>query len=451
MLCNASESAVISEANFSILEQNSYDPASIPTSNVRLKKEVERRQNLIGPMSVLFYKQPLELVRGKDVWLYDYEGKAYLDAYNNVQSIGHSNAQVGKAIASQWQELNCHNRYLSQGLHDYAERLLATLPTNIDRIMMTCTGSESNDLAIRCAREVTQKHGIIVSALAYHGNTDLVSKVSPSAMRHNQKEPWLKPIDMVAICASDDPAQAFLQAMEQAIDALEKEGYGCAAFLADTIFSSDGVYSEPLGFMCAGIAHLHAKKGLYIADEVQPGFGRTGTMWGFESQNITPDIVTMGKPMGNGYPVAAIATNAEYLAQLNKGQGYFNTFASSHGAVAAATAVLDFIESERLIENVNVVGAYFDQLLQSKVAPYPMVGEIRSKGFFYGIDIVGPHKEVQPELTVKIVNTLKDNHVLVGTTSAYGASLKLRPQLIFTKENADFLVDKLCLSLESVL
>ncbi len=436
--------------NFSILDQNAFD-ANVVSSNPRLKAEVDRRQNLVGPMSVLFYKEPLDIARAKGVWIYDRYDKAYLDVYNNVQSVGHCNEFVTKAIVAQLEQVNCHNRYLSESLHDYTQRLLATMPENINRMMMTCTGSESNDLAIRCARKVTGKFGVIVSKMAYHGNTDLVSQVSPSAMRYPQKIDWLETIDIAAISASENPSEAFLDAIIDAIAVLEAKGYGCAAFLADTVFSSDGVFSDPIGFMKNGIDYLHSKNGFYIADEVQPGFGRTGTMWGFEKQGLYPDIVTMGKPMGNGYPAAAIATNSENFAILNQDQGYFNTFGGSHGAVAAATAVFDVIENEKLIANVNAVSEYLKNELVKKLTIYPMVSEIRSSGFFYGIDIVNKDQNQDTNLTIQLVNTLKDNGVLVGTTGCTGSSLKLRPQLIFTKENADFLVEKLCVSIESII
>ena len=443
-------SKTCAEKSFSILDQNAFD-ANVISSNPRLKTEVERRQNLVGPMSVLFYKEPIDIAKAKGVWIYDKDEKVYLDVYNNVQSVGHCNEIVTKAIITQLEQVNCHNRYLSESLHDYTQRLLATMPDNINRMMMTCTGSESNDLAIRCARKITGKLGVIVSKMAYHGNTDLVSKVSPSAMRYPQEIEWLETIDIVAISNSDDPSEAFLEAISSSIKNLEQKGYGCAAFLADTIFSSDGIFSDPIGFMKNGIDYLHSKNGVYIADEVQPGFGRTGVMWGFEKQKLTPDIVTMGKPMGNGYPTAAIATNAEYLELLNQEQGYFNTFGGSHGAVAAATAVLDVIENEKLITNVNSVSDYLKNELLKKVAPYPIISEIRSSGFFYGIDIVNKEQNSDPKLTIQLVNTLKDNGVLVGTTGCTGSSLKLRPQLIFSKENADFLIEKFCASIESII
>ncbi len=436
--------------SFSILDQNAFDPNTV-SSNPRLKAEVERRQNLVGPMSVLFYKEPLDIAEAKGVWIYDVDGKAYLDVYNNVQSIGHCNESVVEAITAQLSSVNCHNRYLSKSLHDYTQRLLATMPSSIDRMMMTCTGSESNDLAIRCARKVSGKQGVIVSKMAYHGNTDLVSQVSPSAMRYKQKVEWVETIDIVAVLNADDPSKAFKDAIAEAVEALEKSGFGCAAFLADTIFSSDGVYSDPLGFMASGIEYLRSKGGLYIADEVQPGFGRTGAMWGFEKQGLVPDIVTMGKPMGNGYPAAAIATSARNFEIVNHDQGYFNTFGGSHGAVAAATAVLDFIEGENILDNVNEVSAYLKKSFEEKIATYPIVGDIRTCGFFSGVDIVNPDQISDPLFTSKLVNTLKENGVLVGTTGYNGSSLKLRPQLIFTKENVDFLVEKLSLSIEQVM
>lgn len=438
------------DTGFSILEQNAFNPSALVGDTSNLSKEVWRRDKLVGPMSVLFYQQPLELVRGEGVWLYDHQGKSYLDVYNNVQSLGHCHPYVAQRVAQQLTELNCHNRYLHEGLHNYAERLLATFPASLDRLMMTCTGSESNDLAIRLARHFTGRQGIIVTRLAYHGNTDLVSSVSPSAFRSCQLPDWLELIDIELAHNAEDPAACFLSQIEQAVSNLEQRGVSCAAFLADSIFSSDGVYCGPDGFIKSGIEYLQQHGALFIADEVQPGFGRTGTMWGFEHHRVVPDIVTLGKPMGNGYPVAGVVASADILQQFNTYQGYFNTFGGSTASVAAAAAVLDVIENENLVQNAAEVGHYLKTRLEQALGDYPNITQIRGRGLFFAIDICNSNAEPAPELVVNIVNQLKQQGVLMGTTGSGGSSLKLRPQLVFTKHHSDILVERLVSVMQSI-
>ncbi|WP_017444852.1 aspartate aminotransferase family protein [Gayadomonas joobiniege] len=431
--------------NFSILEQNAFSDQKILTDPY-LKKLITERQQSTGPMSVLFYQQPLNLVRGEGVWLFDHQGKKYLDVYNNVQSVGHANTKVADAIHQQFLQINCHSRYLNKGLHEYSNRLLATLPGTIDRLVMTCTGSEANDLALRLAKDFTGHQGIIVTKCAYHGNTQAVSAVSPSSMRSSHLDESVQTINIAQIAAASDPADAFLQQIKQAKQRLQASGYGCAALLIDSIFSSDGVYAEPAGFIKAGIDYLQNAGTLFIADEVQPGFGRVGhSMWGFNMHQVIPDIVTMGKPMGNGYPVAALATREELLQGYNNKQGYFNTFGGSNAAVAAATAVLDEIINRDLINNAKTLGFKLKQTLIERLAGYAFVKEIRGAGFFLGIEICQPNNEniAAPSLATKIVNLLKEEQVLIGTAGDNGSSLKLRPQLCFSPDHVTFLVAKM--------
>lgn len=248
--------------------------------------------------------------------------------------------------------------------------------------MMTCTGSESNDLAIRLARHFTGRQGIIVTRLAYHGNTDLVSSASPSAFRSCQLPDWLELVDIELAHSSEDPSAAFLSQIEQAVSKLEKRGFSCAAFLADSIFSSDGVYCGPDGFIKNGIEYLQRQGALFIADEVQPGFGRTGTMWGFKHHMVVPDIVTLGKPMGNGYPVAGVVASVEIFERFNGYQGYFNTFGGSTASVAAATAVLEVIDRENLVQNASEVGHYLKTRLEAELHIIRISHESGEEGYF---------------------------------------------------------------------
>src|SRR5271168_5411998 len=282
-----------------ILALNAFDISAAAAQRGALAPRLKPRAGLFGAGSVLFYRQPLELVRAKGCWLFDATGTPYLDAYNNVPSVGHCHPHVVEAATRQFARLNVHNRYLHQEITDYAERLIATLPAGLSQITFTCTGSESNDLALRLASEFTGARGVIVTEAAYHGNTALVSEVSPSLMKRIAPSPHVR-----LIPAPDGRAETFAGHVQAAIRELNDSGVGFSALLVDSIFSSDGVFADPPGFMAAAIDAVHRGGGLFIADEVQCGFGRTGTsMWGFGRHGVQPDVVTFGKPMGNGYPI----------------------------------------------------------------------------------------------------------------------------------------------------
>ena len=297
-----------------ILALNAFDVNAPGELDGALKARLALRARLFGAASVLFYDRPLEFVRGSGCWLYDADGAAYLDAYNNVPSVGHCHPRVVAAVAGQLGELNVHSRYLHRGVIDYAERLIATLPSDLSNVTFTCTGSESNDLALRFAANFTGKKGVIVTEAAYHGNTGLVTEVSPSSYKRGGPPASVRVIPAPDARRVSPPllAQRFAAEVETAIADLERSGHGFSTLIVDSIFSSDGVFAEPPGFLAAAAAVVRRANGLLIADEVQPGFGRTGAgLWGFERHGIRPDIVTMGKPMGNGYPIAAVVTRPE--------------------------------------------------------------------------------------------------------------------------------------------
>ena len=301
-----------------------------------------RRRRAFGAGSVLFYNEPLKMLRAEGATMYASDGRAYLDFYNNVPTVGHCHPLVVEAVRKQVGELNIHSRYLFDIAHDYADRLLATFPAELSNVALTCTGSESNDLALRIARKASGGTGFVVTEAAYHGNTSAVTEVSPSSYKTGRPPPHVR------IVPAPDPelfgndlAQGFADAVSGAIAAMEADGIKFAGLLVDTIFSSDGVYADPPGFLAAAVDVTRKAGGLFIADEVQPGFGRTGHgMWGFARHGIVPDIVTMGKPMGNGYPIGGVVTRPELLSAFCADFGYFNTFAASPVATAAAMAVL---------------------------------------------------------------------------------------------------------------
>jgi len=415
---------------------NAFDPARAGTLDPALAERVRRRLRLLGSASVLFYERPLEFVHAEGCWLYDREGNTYLDAYNNVPSVGHCHPHVVAAVARQLGEINVHSRYLHPGTLDYAERLLATLPAALSNITFTCTGSESNDLALRLAADFTGADGVIVTETAYHGNTALTSAVSPSSFQQASAAPHVR---LVAAPAAPERFAAHVAA---AIADFERSGRRLSALLIDSLFSSDGVFADPAGFLRDAVEFAHRAGGLVIADEVQCGFARTGeAFWGFARHRFEPDIVTLGKPMGNGYPIGAVITRPEVLDALREREGYFNTFAGTPAAAAAGNAVLDIIEREALLANAAHVGAYLRAQLQSLARSQPALGAVRGAGLFIGVDVMTPYS------AAAIINALRERRVLIGAAGATGQVLKIRPPLCFS--NAD--ADRLTTALDSAL
>lgn len=429
----------------SILDQNAFDFDRAGSGDDALSRLIRQRRDLVGPTSMLFYDDPIEMVEGRGVWLTDAQGRRYLDAYNNVPVLGHCHPKVIDAVAQQMARLNVHTRYLDEALHRYAEQLLATLPLDSGRLVMTCTGSEANDLALRLARLHTGRQGVIVSAAAYHGNTAAVTEVSPSSLKQGSVPEFVVCIDLEPLNDESLDAAAYLdQQMEAAIDQLDAKGFGCAALLIDSIFSSDGVYADPAGALAPAVARVKRAGGLLIADEVQPGFGRTGSeFWGFARHGLIPDIVTFGKPMGNGYPVAGLAAPEGLLAELSAQTGYFNTFGGSSVAVAAAQAVLDTLIEEELQANALSTGNELLAGLRSLSNEFPQLARVRGAGLFIGVDIVDANNRPDPVTCSRIINLLRHRGVLIGAAGLYGNVLKIRPPLCFKSEHAHLLLEQL--------
>src|SRR3954447_10950233 len=307
-----------------------------------------RRTECFGRASVLSYRQPIAMERADGVWMFGTNGQRFLDMYNNVPSVGHCHPHVVAAIARQSSVLATNTRYLYDVLHTYAERLLAYFPSSLSNVVFTCTGSEANDLALRVAQVVSNGAGFVVTRAAYHGNTSAVTEVSPASLNLRGIPAHVRTVLPPPDAGSgQDAGDTFAQQVRSAIGDLEGSGVRFAALLVDTIFSSDGIYADPPGFLGPAVEAAHDAGGLFIADEVQPGFGRTGrNMWGFQRHGVTPDIVTLGKPMGNGFPVGGVVTRPELLDAFCRETGYFNTFAGNPVAAAAGLAVLEVIEAE---------------------------------------------------------------------------------------------------------
>ena len=421
----------------------SDDATRLSESERRL---IERRERLLGPAYRLFYERPLHTVRGEGVWLFDDQGRRYLDAYNNVASIGHCHPQVVEAMYRQSLQLNTHTRYLQEGILDYAEQLLETFSDDLDRVMFTCTGSEANDLALRIAKQYTGGTGVIVTRFAYHGVTGDIAELSPSLGRCMVLPEHVRTVrapDAYRLGA-ENVASIFAADVRAAIDDMKRHGIRPAAILLDGIFSSDGVLVGPEGFLAEGIALAQAEGLLYLADEVQSGFARTGlNMWGFARHGVQPDIVTLGKPMGNGQPIAGIVGRSEVVDYFGKNMRYFNTFGGNPVSCAAGKAVLDVIQQEHLQQRSHEVGKYLLDGLTGLAQRHEIMGEVRGAGLFIGVELVTDRSSKRPaaEQARRVVNLMRENGVLISASGPLENVLKVRPLLAFTTEHADILIE----------
>ncbi len=406
---------------------------------------IARRSALLGPAYRLFYETPVHLVRGEGVWLYDRDGKAYLDTYNNVASVGHCHPRVVAAMAGQAATLATHTRYLHDAVLDYAERLLALFPAPLTHVMFTCTGSEANDLALRIARARTGGTGVIVTDNAYHGVTLATAEMSMSIGPATAPGPTVFPIPApTAANYPGDLAQGFAAAVGAATERMAAQGLKPAALIVDTIFSSDGVLPDPAGFLAAAAAAIRAAGGLFIADEVQPGFGRTGSqMWGFQRHGLIPDMVSLGKPMGNGYPMAGLVVQPDIIAAFGANARYFNTFGGNAVAAAVGMAVLNVIDDEALQANALQVGRVFHSGLDDLATRHPCLGQTRSAGLFLGLDILTDDATPDPARAAHIVNALRQARVLISATGPQGHILKIRPPLVFSTDHVGMFLDRL--------
>jgi 4-aminobutyrate aminotransferase-like enzyme len=419
------------------LMPNAYTPgdATLPPEDAA---RIARRSRLLGPAYRLFYAQPLHIVRGDGVWLYDRDGRAYLDTYNNVASVGHCHPRVTAALAQQSTLLATHTRYLHDGILDYAERLLALFPPALGHVMFTCTGSEANDLALRIVRAATGGTGVVVTDNAYHGVTLATAEMSMSLGPATAPGPDVFPIPAPTL--QNYPggiAEGFATAVGTACDRMAEAGLKPCALITDTIFSSDGVLPDPAGFLGPAVAAIRARGGLFIADEVQPGFGRTGdAMWGFQRHDLVPDMVSLGKPMGNGYPMAGLVIQPQVIADFGAKARYFNTFGGNAVAAAVGLAVLDVIRDEALMQNAALVGAVFAEGLRDLGLRHECLGETRSAGLFLGTDIL---TDGHPDAARagRLVNDLRRAGILISATGPQGHILKIRPPLPFSLANVD--------------
>lgn len=409
---------------------------------------IERRRRLLGPNFSTFYKNPVHIVRGKGVWLWDASGKKYLDCYNNVPHVGHCHPEVVNAIAEQAKILNTHTRYLHEGILDYLDRLLSKHHKTIETAIMVCSGSEANDIALRMAEAKTGHRGVIVTDSTYHGNTSAVSQLGYGRntgpvgdhIRYIQAPDNFRDNKTMGI----SEAKFFKQNVVEAIDSLKEAGHGVSALLICPFFANEGFPNLEHGFLDEAISNIRNEGAIVIADEVQPGFGRIGTnWWGYQKIGIEPEIVTMGKPMANGHPVACVATSTEIMGSFRNNYGYFNTFGGNPVSCAAASATLEVVENEKLIKNALAVGQYALKGLEELKKEFPQIKQVRGSGLFFGAEMRGENNEPLTQYASQIAEKMRDKRILLGVLGKNRNTLKIRPPMVFSKNNADHLLEHL--------
>jgi 4-aminobutyrate aminotransferase-like enzyme/Ser/Thr protein kinase RdoA (MazF antagonist) len=421
-------------------------------AGVGIERLRARRGRALGPSYRLFYDRPVHLVRGEGAWLHDADGRRYLDCYNNVASVGHCHPHVVGALARQAATLNTHTRYLHDNVVRYAERLAATLPGDLGVCYFVCTGTEANDLAIRIARVVSGHEGVIVSDDSYHGNTNVVGAASTSMYPKSEQPEWLATVPPPNGYRGEyrygtpDIGRKYAAHIDTAIARLQQRRQGAAAWLCDIIFDSNGAMLPPPGYLEYTANAIRAAGGLFIADEVQSGFYRTGDqMWAFRYSEVVPDIVTLGKPIGDGHPIGAVITTPAIAAKFAAKFSYFNTFGGNPVSAAVGLAVLDVLEREGVQQNVIVAGKVLESGLAELAARHPLVADVRGKGLFWGLEIVRDHSTRAPATAEadRILNLLREDGFLLGCTGAFNNVIKIRPPLVFTPEHARMLLDGL--------
>ncbi len=445
----------VKERKINVGMVNGFDPSNMSALDPATQDMVARRQALLGPAYRLMYAHPVEISRAKGTRLWDNAGNEYLDAYNNVVSVGHCHPRVVEAVHEQMQTLCTHTRYLQDGILDFADEIVPTFGDPIRHIMFTCTGSEANDLALRIAMHHTGRKGIVITSEAYTGNSFLTAGLSPSLGRKSPLGEWVRRIpapDSYRMPPAEIAATMIRQ-LKYEIEELERRGEGLAAFIADSLFSSDGIYADPTDILGPIAEVVRAAGGVMIADEVQAGFGRSGDrLWGFQRHGLQPDIVTMGKPMGNGFPVAAVAVAPHVIERFGNEMRYFNTFGGNTVAIAAARATFDVLKSEGLQENAARIGRMIQDGIREIAKSDARIGDVRGAGLYIGVEFVKDRATKAPDspTALAVVDGLRQRRVLISATGYHANTLKIRPPLVFSAADADRLLTTLAETLKAV-
>ena len=426
-----------------------------PLEETSREETLAARRRLLGRNLSLAYRRPLEIVRGWMQYLYDETGRAYLDTFNNVPLVGHSHPRVVRAAQEQLALLNTNTRYLHDNAVRYAERLTALLPEPLRVCYFVSSGSEANELALRLARARTGRDDVIVLEHAYHGNTAKLVDVSPykfDGPGGGGRKPFVHvvplPDDYRGAHRRSDPERGakYARPVGDVVAALRERGAGACTFLTETLPSVGGQVVLPPGYLAEAYRHVRAAGGVCIADEVQVGFGRLGThFWGFETQGVIPDVVVMGKPIGNGFPLAAVVTTREIAAAFDNGMEYFATFGGNPVACAVGLAVLDVLRDEHLQERARRVGGHLRAALEKLMARHSLVGDVRGSGLFLGVELVRDRATLEPatEEASYVVNRLRERGILSGVDGPFENVLKIRPPLVFGETDADRFVSTL--------
>jgi 4-aminobutyrate aminotransferase-like enzyme len=427
----------------------------VPRDTTSDDSVLARRNRYLAPSQKVYYDAPMNLVASRDVWLIDSEGREYLDCMNNVTSVGHAHPAVTAAATLQMGRLNTNARLLYSGIADLAERLVATMPEGLDTVYFTCTGSESNDLALRIARTVTGRSDVLVLDGAYHGNTTAVTDISPN--RFNGPGGTGAPATTHVLPVADlfhgphhgaDATELYGRDLATAFSALDEQSVAPAALFAESLMGTGGIIPHPASYLAQLYDAARQRGALCVADEVQVGLGRTGeNFWTFDTKGVRPDIVTIGKPLGNGHPVAAVITTREIAERFDTGMRYFNTFGGNPVSCAIALSVLDVIEREGLQENCRVVGSYLHEGLANLQGSYPVIGDVRGEGLYLGVELVAPEGMTLSSgaLALRVTERLREEGIATFPTGNLNNVLKIKPPMTFAKHHADLLVQKLAL------
>ena len=404
--------------------------------------------------SPLFYKEPINLESGEGVWLYDKSGKKYLDVYNNVPVAGHCHPRIISSLTDQASKLNVHSRYVSDVVVDYSEKLISLHSDNLSKLQMACSGTEAVEIAIKMARIYTGGQGIICSNATYHGNSHetfrmTIGPFEPEFRRVTYPQsyrPIKEGLSEAELC------ELYIKEVEKQIEGFSQDGIKFAGLIFCSIFANEGLPDFPKDYLSKVSKLVRDSGGVVILDEVQAGFGRTGTWWGYELSNVSPDIAVMGKPMGSGLPVSGVVTTEEISDSFHEKAFYFNTTAATPLQAAVGGTVIDIIQDEGLIENAEKIGGYLKAELLKIKDDFDYLGDIRGPGLFIGLDIVDNKEDKNPdrEKAIEIVEILKGKGVLISNAGQYRNVLKLRPPLVFDSSHADFLLDELRASFKEV-
>ena len=434
-------------------------PESFFSNNENSKNLLLKRNALISKSFSISYKKPLHMLEAKNQYFFDEKGRKYLDCINNISHVGHSHTRIHKAMVNQNLKLNTNTRYLYKIINDYSKKLLDKFPKKLDTIFFVCTGSEANDLAYRIAQNYTSSKDVLVMDNAYHGHTNTLIDLSPYKFNGKGgagKKDYVHIADMPDGLrgkwkySKKDWIKKYILQVKSTVDEIYKDNKKLSCFFVESILGCGGQVVLPPKYLKEVFKIVRKKNALCIVDEVQTGFGRVGNnFWGFQEHEVIPDIVTLGKPMGNGHPIAAVVTSKKIARKFNNGMEYFNSFGGNPVSCSIGDAVLDIIKDEELQKHARIIGEYFIKSLNKIKLKFPnFISEIRGRGLFLGIDLIKDKINTpNEELAISIINTMRDKGILLSADGPHHNVIKIKPPMTFNKKN----VDLVCFELTNIL